>query len=73
MDDARLAEIAAAFQARTGASGDLAGFGEILAAAVADERSGVAGCLGSVRTWASDPARFDAEWIAAVDETIESA
>jgi len=44
--------------------------GELLAAAVADEREGSEGTVENLRAWMTDPARFPAAWIAAVQETI---
>ncbi|PRP90314.1 hypothetical protein ENSA5_65610 [Enhygromyxa salina] len=46
------------------------GFGSILAAAVADERSGLAHAVPRVHEWAADRRRFGPRWIAAVDQTL---
>ncbi|HEX8393731.1 MAG TPA: hypothetical protein VF665_15430 [Longimicrobium sp.] len=72
-DPARLAAIAAAFGERTGASGGMAGLGEILVAAAADENAGLSGTVHNVESWACDPARFGAEWIDAVRDTVAEA
>lgn len=47
--------------------------GELLAAAVADERAGITGAVSSLVGWLTDPARFGPVWIAAVHATIERA
>lgn len=48
----------------------LAGTGELLVAAVADESSGLDGALPAVRDWLTEPQRFPDAWIAAVQQTI---
>lgn len=45
----------------------------LLAAAVADERCGVAGAVTSLATWMSDPTRFTPRWIAAVERALAAA
>ena len=72
-DDARA--LAAAFDARVGPewSARLPHMGALLAAAVADERNGVARAVASIEEWATDASRFPAEWIAAVHATIAQA
>lgn len=47
--------------------------GELLAAAVADERAGITGAVSSLAGWLTDPARFGPVWIDAVRATIERA
>ena len=47
--------------------------GQLLAAAVADERNGIEGAVASMRAWLADAERFSAPWIAAVDESIARA
>jgi hypothetical protein len=75
VDDARLAALDRAFDARVGAgaAARLPRSGEIVAAAVADDLAGIPRALASVEAWFCDPARFDAAWIEAVRATIEDA
>lgn len=47
--------------------------GALLAAAVADERDGVANSVDSLLAWAGDPERFSQAWIDAVNETLAQA
>ncbi|MDF1502101.1 hypothetical protein [Roseisolibacter sp. H3M3-2] len=47
--------------------------GGILAAAVADERDGIALAVTSVVGWLTDPARFGDRWVAAVHEAVADA
>jgi heme oxygenase len=47
--------------------------GELLVAAVQDERAGVFGAVASVEGWLVDPSRFPAAWIAAVHATLAAA
>lgn len=47
--------------------------GELLVAAVADERDGITGAVSSLAGWLTDPARFGPSWIAAVQSTLERA
>lgn len=47
--------------------------GAMVAAAVADERDGLAQAVPSLTEWMLDPARFPAEWIAATRETLVAA
>jgi heme oxygenase len=51
----------------------LANVGPIIAGAVADERLGVENAARSVESWLTDPVRFSAEWVAAVERTISLA
>lgn len=53
--------------------GYLPRMGEVLAAAVADERDGITAAVSSLAGWLTDPARFGPVWIAAVHATIERA
>jgi hypothetical protein len=74
MPGQRFMEIAQAHERRTaGMSGRVANFGVLLAAAACDERDGVERAVESVREWACDPARFDADWIDAVHATLAEA
>lgn len=45
--------------------------GELLAAAVADERDGITGAVSSLAGWLMDRGRFGAAWVEAVEATIE--
>ena len=47
--------------------------GALIAAAVADERSGVPRAVASLMEWLADPVRFPTAWLAAVDETLRRA
>jgi heme oxygenase len=47
--------------------------GALLCAAVADELAGNSNAIGSLRTWMTDPTRFPAQWIAAVEATLKQA
>ncbi|HEX8903975.1 MAG TPA: hypothetical protein VF771_03995 [Longimicrobiaceae bacterium] len=47
--------------------------GQLLVSAVADEAAGIAQAVPQIESWATDPSRFPAEWIAAVHETIQAA
>lgn len=51
----------------------IANVGPILVAAVADERQGYENAVDSVSDWLTAPGQFDADWIASIDATIESA
>jgi hypothetical protein len=74
LDEGTSAELALAFDLRVGPGPKPAvpQAGELLVAAVADERSGVGG-LDNLLEWLADPARFSAEWIAATTETVAAA
>ncbi|HVG43682.1 MAG TPA: hypothetical protein VM890_03100 [Longimicrobium sp.] len=67
--------LAAAFNARVGPewSARFPHMGGLLAAAVADERNGVARAVASLEEWAADPSRFPPHWIDAVADTIAGA
>jgi hypothetical protein len=47
--------------------------GSLLVSAVADEAAGVGQAVPQLESWATDPARFPPEWIAAVRNTIAAA
>lgn len=47
--------------------------GLLLASAVADEQNGIDGTVAAIHGWLTDPERFSAAWIAAVDETLQAA
>jgi hypothetical protein len=67
--------ISRAFHRRVGTelSAPLPHMGELLASAVADEAAGVTQAVPMLESWATDPSRFPAEWIAAVRDTIQAA
>jgi len=72
----RVADLAADFRARVGAepwAARLPEAGELLVAAVADERGGTAHAVPSLLSWFADPARFSPTWIAAGAAVIEAA
>ena len=47
--------------------------GVLLISAVADELEGIEGTVENLRRWMTDPARFPADWIAAVEATLSQA
>src|ERR1700761_5276868 len=47
--------------------------GVILVAAVADERAGIVATSDMLESWLTDPAMFDATWIGAIRNTLQSA
>lgn len=47
--------------------------GGLIAAAVADEAAGIARAVTSLVSWLTEPSRFQAPWIAAVEETLKEA
>lgn len=67
--------LAREFQADVGPewSRRLPRMGEILVAAVADEKLGIGRAVPSVQEWAMDPMRFPGSWIAAARRTIYAA
>ena len=72
--EAHFDELAQRFEARVrGRVAHVANMGVIVVAAAADERAGITGTIASVDSWVCDPARFDAEWIAAVRDTSAAA
>jgi hypothetical protein len=71
---ARFNELAEQFEVRVrGRMTHVANMGVIVVAAAADERAGITGAIASLDSWVCDPSRFDAEWIAAVRETLAAA
>ncbi|HEU4321792.1 MAG TPA: hypothetical protein VFS21_01470 [Roseiflexaceae bacterium] len=75
LSDARLGQLAAAFEARIPPEWreQLPACGGILATAVADERGGIPKALSSIAAWMTDPARFPPAWIAAAEWVIHEA
>jgi hypothetical protein len=67
--------VAATFPERAGAAlaPALPEAGHLLAAAVADERAGVANAVHSLEEWLTAPDRFPAPWAIAVRATIRDA
>jgi hypothetical protein len=67
--------LAAEFDARVGPdwSRRLSEMGSLLVAAVADEGLGIVKAVPSLQAWAVDRTRFPAPWIAAVNDTVQSA
>ncbi|HSU13380.1 hypothetical protein [Longimicrobium sp.] len=67
--------LAADFRARAGAewTARLPNMGPLLVSAVADEAAGISQAVPQLESWATDPSRFPAEWIAAVHDTIQAA
>lgn len=71
MPQEELEALAAGFEARVwGMTGAVREMGIVLAAAVADERAGVANAVASVEAWACDPAHFPAAWADEVRRTL---
>ncbi len=75
LTDAQLQKIADDFDAAVEAewSARLPLTGHLLGCAVADELVGHALAVESLRSWMTDPARFPAAWIAAVDAALTQA
>jgi hypothetical protein len=75
VDGERFATLAALFDDAVGSewAERRAGIGELLVAAVADERSGVEHAVSSLTEWLTDPERFSPAWIEAVRRTIAAA
>lgn len=73
--DTRLSELARRFDERVGAelARALPHVGELIAAAVADERAGIAQAVASLTAWLTDRARFPPRWIDAVHATVADA
>lgn len=73
IDDGVFAAQTAAFARAVGDEWDarLPETGALLAAAVADERAGLARAVPSISVWMTDPSRFPARWIDAVRGTID--
>lgn len=75
VDDATTSSLAAAFDRRVGPdlSASLPEAGALLAAAVADERAGIARAVPSLLEWIADPVRFPPAWVEAVHWAVEEA
>lgn len=75
IDDQVSRTLAAEFAVAVGLewSARLPGTGELLAAAVADEKAGIQNAVESIEGWMTDAARFPQTWIDAVRETIRKA
>jgi heme oxygenase len=75
ISEERLTALAQAFAQAVGPelSARFPDAGMLLVAAVADEQSGLVGTVANVVHWMSDPARFPAPWIAAVQATLAQA
>lgn len=66
--------LAAAFEERTAAlPRRVRNMGELLVAAVADERAGFGNAVSSLEHWATNPDCFPPEWVGAVRETLAEA
>jgi len=69
--ESTFAQVGQELEARTASCTErVKNMGSVIAAAVADDQAGVGNVLGSVVTWAKDPARFDSVWIEAVDAAV---
>ncbi len=64
-------QLAAAFDSACG--GGFGGAGGLLAAAVCDERCGLAEAVPSLTSWLCDLGRFSPQWCDAAAQTLESA
>jgi hypothetical protein len=75
MEDARIHELSEWFDQQVGAewAARLPRTGELVAAAVADEREGIAGAVESVEGWLADGSRFPPEWVSAVRKAFAKA
>lgn len=74
LPSAAFASLASDFDARTRDCRDaVKNMGVVIVAAVADDAGGIGNVLGKVSEWAGDPARFDLEWIQAVQAIIAQA
>jgi heme oxygenase len=75
LDDDKFQALAAAFDRAAGSewSTRFPHTGELLVCAVADELQGSDLAVESLRSWLADDTRFPAEWIAAVNATLEQA
>jgi heme oxygenase len=75
LSDQALAEHIAAFDQQVGSdwSARLPKTGGLLAAAVADEQSGITHAVTSIERWITDSSRFPSQWIEAVQMTIHVA
>jgi hypothetical protein len=75
MTDAEADALAASFAAAAGPElvADLPEAGRLIAAAVADERAGIAHAGVRLESWLADPARFPDTWTAAVRDALRRA
>lgn len=75
ISDEQMGQLDARFYAQVGAGWQawMPNCGGLLAAAVADERAGVAHAVAAIAGWMTDPARFPEAWIAAVHDLIAQA
>jgi len=75
VSDELLAACGLAFEGRVGTelSQKMPEAGQLLAAAVADEKIGIAQAVSSVETWMIDETRFPKQWVEAVRATIRMA
>jgi len=75
LDEAVLVALSTAFARQVGDEWDrrLPETGALLAAAVADERAGIAQAVPSLADWMTDSSRFPKRWIAAVQATLAQA
>ena len=51
----------------------MANTGALLAAAVADEKNGIADAVLNIKAWIMDASRFPSGWIQAVQDTLDRA
>jgi len=74
-DDERMQTLASGFDQAVGPewSEKFRHTGVLLVCAVADELGGISGTVGNLRQWMTDPERFPAEWITAVEKTLSEA
>lgn len=71
LDPAEQERLASGFSAPDAAIGAPEA-GALLVAATIDDKLGIAGALSSLCGWLGDPARFSAEWRAAVEDTVQA-
>ena len=65
--------LAQELEARIPSGGALPGTGELLVAAVIDERDGAANAVPSLVEWLTNPSRFSPDWARAVREAVRMA
>ena len=75
LTDEQLAALATEFDQAVGPewSGKIPQAGALLACAVADQLEGYEGAVESLESWMTDPTRFPAHWIAAVQAALRKA
>ena len=75
ISDAQLEALAADFDRAVGPewSERMANTGALLAAAVADEKNGIADAVLNIKAWIMDASRFPSGWIQAVQDTLDRA